>query len=94
MCDLESNLLWTGKHDLYVNRCCYSPDGSTVLSCSYDKTVKMWKNPSYIWDPNHYKYNTEDLKRQVKTLFTLRETGESQLSILPNELLFNIITLL
>ena len=35
---IQGKELWQAKHD-DVKHCCYSPDASTVLSCSDDKNV-------------------------------------------------------
>ena len=32
-----------GSHVTQVNCCCFSPDGSTILSGSCDKTLKLWR---------------------------------------------------
>ena len=32
-----------GSHVTQVNCCCFSPDGSTILSGSHDKTLKLWR---------------------------------------------------
>ena len=32
-----------GSHITQVMCCCFSPDGSTILSCAYDKTLKLWR---------------------------------------------------
>ena len=32
-----------GSHVTQVLCCCFSPDGSTILSGSYDKTLKLWR---------------------------------------------------
>ena len=29
-------------HSYYVNACCFSPDGGSVLSGSIDETLKIW----------------------------------------------------
>ena len=81
--------LWQAKHDRYVWHC-YSPDGSTVLSCSRDKTIRMWVNPFCEWNPNNHVQTDNSRKEIVETLFTLRQTGECQLTILPSELMFEI----
>jgi WD40 repeat protein len=33
-------------HDSYVQSVAFSPDGKTLASGSYDKTVKVWQVPS------------------------------------------------
>ena len=32
-----------GSHVTQVACCCFSPDGSTILSGSHDKTLKLWR---------------------------------------------------
>ena len=32
-----------GSHVTQVECCCFSPDGSTILSGSWDKTLKLWR---------------------------------------------------
>ena len=32
-----------GSHVTQVCCCCFSPDGSTILSGSWDKTLKLWR---------------------------------------------------
>ena len=32
-----------GSHVTQVICCCFSPDGSTILSGSSDKTLKLWR---------------------------------------------------
>ena len=32
-----------GSHITQVNGCCFSPDGSTILSGSWDNTLKLWR---------------------------------------------------
>ena len=54
MSGVIANPLFTGEHNADVNQCCYSPDGSAVLSCSYDRTVKMWDLKSnLLWTGQH-----------------------------------------
>ena len=33
----------SGSHVTQVVCCCFSPDGSTILSGSHDKTLKLWR---------------------------------------------------
>ena len=90
MWNLQGKELWQAKHDHVVRYCCYSPDDSTVLSCSDDQTVRMWNNPFCEWSPNNHTLTDNSRKEIIETLFTLRQTGECQLSILPSELMFEI----
>lgn len=84
--------LWSIEHDGKITCCTYSPDGSTIISGSFDKTLRMWSNPLVQWSPHNHWSRSDNIRLGVETLFMLRETGECQLSLLPNELMIEICT--
>ena len=40
---LQQHHFHLGSHVTQVRYCCFSPDGSTILSGSHDKTLKLWR---------------------------------------------------
>ena len=41
--NVKTTALCIGSHVTQVVCCCFSPDGSTILSGSHDKTLKLWR---------------------------------------------------
>ena len=40
---LQQPQFYLGSHVTQVLCCCFSPDGSTILSGSHDNTLKLWR---------------------------------------------------
>ena len=38
-----------GAHSSYVNSVAFSPDGKSIVSGSYDKTIKVWDAGVLAW---------------------------------------------
>lgn len=87
---LTGEKLWDSLEDFRasIKSISYNPQGGSFMF-SRHKEIRVMKVPLCSWRPQNHKYQDDEVKDRIETIFQL-QASESPISALPNEILFQI----